>query len=603
MKIVALASEPFNEIISYLDTHEWIALWICGDLRMNWRLGKGKAVRKMEVVWSQTKQGRWPFQAIELDGLESFSFCRYENGPLLTLSSLYLALLNRNLKKLELKCGSSLDAFSELMMTSYNHFPHLEVLSLSGFTASSQFEMLSGCIPSNLKELKIHGNQVSYGTLSLSSLPKSLTKMDCNLDELKVTPESDCRFPESLKTLTLNKLSIEALHLLPLDIEHLKIARVGRGLEVMTIEDWKAVGRLTKLEFLYLGYFGFLEVKFAETLPRSLKTLTFSGIFPMNEALCIDMLRALPPSLTHLRGPMREVTKMIAQNLPRTLQELGLDSEYVSLLSVASLPDSLTQLSVRGLAEEFEQLKHLPASLRSITLYANHLPKKLLSLLPRCQIQSFHLIGDIELSREFIEMFPRSLTTLDMPHGKPQEEIFGALPPSLTKLSLGPSSLSWKPSSSSSQLLPRTLTHLSVQFLVENGSEDPEKEWISGLPSSLTYLRILLQSLPPSAFESFGKLSNLESLQVEVQSEQREGWAKLFTFSSLPRRLTHLKIRERYLKLHGHSDCGIDSKTFKGAPPSLTELCIPKSKVTAKDLYVFPYLRSCTFSNATFPED
>jgi hypothetical protein len=492
------------------------------------------------------------------------------------------------------------------MMTSYNHFPHLEVLSLSGFSASSQFEMLSGCIPSNLKELKIHGNQVSYGTLSLSSLPKSLTKMDCNLDELKITPESDCRFPESLKTLILNKLFFEALHLLPPDIEHLKITRLGRGVESLSIEDWKAISRLTKLESLYLGYYGRFGVKSAEMLPRSLKSLIFSGSIGIkNEALCIDILRALPPSLTQLNGiwPKREVTQMIAQNLPRNLRELGLDYwTHVVPLGVASLPDSITRLDIYATVEEYEHLTSLPASLTALKV--NQLPERLFGLLP-AHLQSLHvdgLQGLLKISSEMIEKLPRGLKTWEVPYGEMRDEESDcrALPPSLTKLLWSPSS-SWG-APHNAQHLPRTLKHLNMN-LPRSQLDEPHCDWatwILGLPSSLTKLEFSPQYLLPSAFEAFGTLPNLEVLEVVVWREQKEGWAKEFLFSTLPRQLTYLKLVDMGTHFNSTQDCGITYRNLKGSPPSLTVLSIPRCKVTGGDLASFSNLWSCTFTNGMY---
>ena len=69
MSFLELALEPFSEIVSYLDTHEWITLWICGDTRINWRLGKGKAVRKMTILWEEARSYPWPSLIAALDGL------------------------------------------------------------------------------------------------------------------------------------------------------------------------------------------------------------------------------------------------------------------------------------------------------------------------------------------------------------------------------------------------------------------------------------------------------------------------------------------------------------------------------------------------------
>jgi hypothetical protein len=478
------------------------------------------------------------------------------------------------------------------------------VLSLSGFTASSQFEMLSGCIPSNLKELKIHGNQVSYGTLSLSSLPKSLTKMDCNLDELKVTPESDCRFPESLKTLILYTMSKDALHLLPPDIEHVQIARMDRRVAWMTIEDWRAISRLTKLKSLYLGYYGHFDVKSAEMIPRSLEALILAGTLGISsEEESVEILRALPHSLTQLYGvwPMGYLTPVMARNLPTSLREMGMNyRQGVVPLAVASLPNSLTRLDVYGAARDYEQIKSFPANLSD--LMVDQLPERVLHLLPD-NLQTLKIVKDeFWLFSELVEMLPRGLKTLEIPDADPKDEmevILRALPPSLTHLVLG-SSLFITMSSSSSQLLPRTIKSISLHFEMNVATEeglDGLAEWILGLPSSLSLLEFLPQTLSPSAFQSFGKLANLKSLSLEMCKKQEEGWAKEFKFTHLPRQLTHLRLADATVSFKDSAHSGINNLSFKGAPPSLIELSIPKSEITHGYLSAFPNIQSFTFSD------
>ena len=70
---------------------------------MHWRLGKGKAIRKMELKWSRFSVCPWPSQVCELAGLESFSLLYARKTLDRELLALHLSTISRNLKKLELE--------------------------------------------------------------------------------------------------------------------------------------------------------------------------------------------------------------------------------------------------------------------------------------------------------------------------------------------------------------------------------------------------------------------------------------------------------------------------------------------------------------------
>jgi hypothetical protein len=101
--ILDLAPEAFTELISYLPTADWISLWLCGDRRLQWKLGKGKAVREMVLNCSDDSTFLWPSQINHLDGLHSFSFKSAFSFPADAFSALHLSTLSSNLMKLILE--------------------------------------------------------------------------------------------------------------------------------------------------------------------------------------------------------------------------------------------------------------------------------------------------------------------------------------------------------------------------------------------------------------------------------------------------------------------------------------------------------------------
>jgi hypothetical protein len=124
-----LAAEPFSGVISLLDTHEWTALWLSGDSKMQWKLGKGRAVKEMTLNWSRFSPCRWPSQIAHLDGLESFTLSRYSCITSRPLPDHHLSTLSQNLRKMSLVFGGPLEALDALFRPL--KLPNLHTLELS----------------------------------------------------------------------------------------------------------------------------------------------------------------------------------------------------------------------------------------------------------------------------------------------------------------------------------------------------------------------------------------------------------------------------------------------------------------------------------------
>jgi hypothetical protein len=190
-----LAPEQFGEVASYLNTQECTALWLCGDVRVQWRLSKGKAMRKMVLRWRFNSKCLWPSQIIEFDGLEAFSFIQRNVGSEKRLTGHHLSTLSRDLKKLELDCDQGMEALNELYELNKSHFRDLEKLSFRRSTKN-----LVECHLPRTKDLSISLPQLD-SSLPLSILPSNLTRLYCLAGVMEI---GKSKFPPGLTSLELH---------------------------------------------------------------------------------------------------------------------------------------------------------------------------------------------------------------------------------------------------------------------------------------------------------------------------------------------------------------------------------------------------------------
>jgi hypothetical protein len=606
-RILDLASEPFNEVISYLDTLEWTALWICGDLRLNYMLGKGRAVRKMEIEWSTFSRRPWPSQVIELAGLESFSLSCVLSRFLVPLSGLQLSTLSRNLKKLKLDCASSLGVLDDFHSTHPGHFQHLQTLRLK---FCSDIGTIQSDFPATLTDLGLSNTYGASCILPLSLLPPNLTRLF--LKDVNFKAAGDSRFPETLKTL---ELEVEALfgwqilfHLVSPGIEKISV-RVLQSLNTpFSEEDWNALSKLGgggSLKFLEFPVWGPLNVDQVRRIPRSVEVLKLSQVFLNTKEWCIEMLQsgALSPKLKTLHGiwPLMPIPIDVAQNLPKTLQRVG--NHAIAPESISHLPDSMVDIKV-GFIGDFpndvrcpENLQHL--NLPSITL-------SMIKILPN-GLQSLKIhTSRAEFTIEMIEILPRNLTELTAPWTQPKatnvELLFKALPSALKYLDIssytkeGPARskpVSAPATTHSSLSLPRGLEYLKIETL--DFLESDMGEWINGLPSNLTIFRFGIKDLQIGALSFLSHLTALNQLSVTAKNFPNGGWAQFLDFGALPRKLTDLRFRtdpavDPATTTVGrpipHTCSGITDETLRGAPPRLRTLNLPGSPLLTQECLI-----------------
>jgi hypothetical protein len=168
------------------------------------------------------------------------------------------------------------------------------------------------------------------------------------------------------------------------------------------------------------------------------------------------------------------------------------------------------------------------------------------------------------------------------------EEVFKALPPKLTNLEAFPNPIQLmainhpRTPYHSSLHLPRVIQLLELGYL--DFSESKLTEWIGGLPTRLTTLKLCISHLQIGSFTEFGKLQMLTTLEVNVMNSPDGGWSAYLDFSSLRRNLTTLVVNDMS---EDFDECDIHNDTFKGAPRYLNDLKIPNTPFLTKERLVY----------------
>jgi hypothetical protein len=577
--LLDLAAEPFSDVISLLDTIALVKLWLCGNVRLQWRLGKGKAVREMSLDWRNVSEYVWPPLIIELAGLTSFSLSCGFSKPVSFLLGHHLSTLSRNLKKLFLQIDSSLQAFQELHSTIPDHFHCLETLHLSSMSVSNRIEIK---IPATVTDLSLSSNR-ALGTFPLSCLPPNLIKLRASVQELEI---GDFRFPSTLTSIQLffsrNPNWTRVFHLVPSTIKILMVSCRAPNSGRMKLDDWIAISAFNDLECL--GFNHSYGVEEALLLPRGLKQLSVTNPQPFGatDEWCIELLKALPQNLELLEGLWPPViTPAIAKNIPRAVKTtLGAS---IAPQAVSFLPNSIIDVEVTQKAG-IELILSFPSNLHRLRL--PELPRTLAEKLPNglksLQLEGKHAV----LSAETVEILPRGLTNLTLSlANNPMSDIDGvleALPPALTEFSAFPPVHEWDPvivavptSSKSSQFIPRCMAELGIGCL--DFSESSMAKWILGLPTNLYYLRLRVKYLQNDAFSTIGQLYALTDLEISALNTPEVGWARFLQFDTLPQKWSSFILEDLSEEFKESNGSDIADNSLRGAPQTLQHLSLPRS--------------------------
>ena len=225
---------------------------------------------------------------------------------------------------------------------------------------------------------------------------------------------------------------------------------------------------------------------------------------------------------------------------------------------------------------------------------------RLIMMLPT-HLQSLAIAqATIRMNRQITEYLPRSLTYFESQADDNDiveiDQVFKALPRTLITLfavtyeicsELGPELTKPIPTPSDSSLhLPRCMERLEIGCL--DFSESNIEDWILGLPTTLTSLRICVNRLQGKFLTPLRNFGALKELSLSVWNSPECGWAQSPDCKALPRTLTSLRIFDSSPNFKA-SD--ITNDCFMGAPFSLTQLRIPNSPLlTSRFLSYLPNL-------------
>jgi hypothetical protein len=561
---IDLASEPFNEIISNLNTRDCTALWLSGDSKMQWKLSIGKAIREINIEWTRSSRCLWPSHLVLLAGLESFRLNCSRKLPTRHSNADFLATLPRNLKELVLNFGSSAIAFQTHLTSSGSHFIHLETLYL---TIGSDLKELELEIPRTVTNLTITSKRRSKIVLPLSSLPSGLIHLTCQLNMLEI---GTLRFPTSIKTLDLS----------------------------MSLGDWTFIAAMKGLKQLFILGLEDLEVSAVQLLPRSIERLRLEfQMWEVDESWWVEILKAMPSNLKQISGfpSFHHMTAPIAKILPRTLDTIT--SAIISPDAISHLPQKIQTLNL-GSIVGLGNISAFPATIQTLRLpmLSTELADKLPPLLQALWLYNHeHGLG---ITHRLVDRLPRNLTSLSavLREDSNLALLFNALPPKISFLSLRTCSVEGEfetiqTPSNSSLHLPTSLATIDLGFL-DFLSDVSMEEWVLGLPTTLRDLKLHVKHLQKGGITSLSRLTNLNSLSLTVLNSPKGGWAGHLDLGSLPRKMVELSFYDQEMEIDDDDDdvsrTDITNESFVGAPLSIRSLRLPNSPLLTKDLLIHP---------------
>jgi hypothetical protein len=464
-RIYDLAPEPLTEVIRFLYTLDWIALWLTGDKALQWKLSKGRAVRKMEIKWDVSSPGLWPSLIGRLDGLESFTFSSLIGAPVHLLTAQCISTLSRNLQYLSLDGDYAVGVLSELQKSKPNHFENLKGLHLR---KCSDFRPLKFDIPRTVTDLSFTNADPPFRLFA--GLPSLRTLDICIKDAF--TPEEAQMIPRSVEEINLDKRlvgteewCIKMLKALPPNLRSLS----GIWSDVITPTLAQCMPRTLE------------SVMAARVMPEAIKYLPENVTdFRISSTGDLQSISAFPAKLRSLTVP--KLPHSLVEKLPEQLTDLTIDDETTLNEEIArKLPRHLTSLAsfaLNPLADIEATFAALPPSLTMLLASVTTFITSRIIPRPTPAISSQHL------SRNMKKLF---LGCLDFSEGAMAEWVLG-LPTCLEELHLVVNHLQKGSFASFGKL--SSLQRLSISTL-----NTPEGGWaahldLGSLPRELLVLKL-----------------------------------------------------------------------------------------------------------------
>ena len=539
-------------------------LWLCGNTRLNKRMGDERGVLHFEIY---SKFCAWPSLVCNFRHLESFRFI-----PMLSpLSSSFWQPESENyqdlsptLKSLDLTGLREPASFLRIVFRGELYFPNLTTLKSENMRCKLPGKHLEAWLKAMPSIERLTFYQLVLTELSPVSLPSRLKELKISVEHLDLS--AGVQFPESLESLdlTFNNYSEDNPWIwfsgLPVGLTELSLYEIG-------IEDYY-----------------YPPAKDIALLPHSLKSfcIEFDEQVPT-----VDFVQALPPNLTNLSLWIKvdiaptwweDNDYAVIKALPRTLQSIahapeptqesakyfppGLvcDSPWVAWDKTDRKHTAKTVTIASAPLDEVLRATKLPDSVTSIITYSSDYIN--LHMLPTSLTYLKLEIDERWTPIERFEHLPKSLRFLEISARGPHVAFpFERLPSHIDALTLCRASADLTVTIEDCGALPRNLRSLKLFHV---GFENPATAW-SLLPPRLEELVITDLALPLGCAEALPKM-DLEKLSLKF-SEDTSQQLSHHILKTLPLSLTSCVLWDKSPGIGSISAGSIDD-----LPPGLTLL-------------------------------
>lgn len=521
-----LPGEIICGITDLLTAQEIAFLWTTGDKRLAERLGNGGGVKNYYLLLDPLYVAGWPSIIRHFTRLETFA----AGSDIYTgYSPKWTPNWNDLSPTVHTIRISWTNDFESLLgaMREEGSIPNLRNLSVGNGSSDEMEEFLAKIAPKRHSLRSLELECADIGVLSLALLPPFLVKLNVSITSMDLT--SGCAFPATLEELSLSVIDYQDFFgLLPSGLQSLTFYTTNSEINLAP-EDFALLPRgLTEL-----------RVAIEEITEDHLKALPPALIeFDLGANLTesqFKLMKLLPPTVTASLS-LPEMTEESVSFFPRGLREA-----YNIALNPAVFAQLPPNLKFAGFAhdnppstdEEPIQWPQLPNSLTHVTgLLPSYFDHHTLPNLKRVEFHGIFTASQVEKLPWGLEYFA-SWALIE------GTEWIASLPPTLTELdtffddedALGEGVWpTW--SLENFQQLPPNLETLCIGPL-----DQFTGECLTLLPSKLTNLKILTESLDADNMEHLARLLNLRQLNVKVWDTFPTDCRALV--KNLPKRLMH----------------------------------------------------------------
>lgn len=575
-----LPSELLEAIVSSIEGVGIGRLWLCGDSRLNARLGAGGAVKSFRVHFDSLCPVQWPSLVRHFVHLEHFKTSFGRDATVMAWVPRY-SELNRSIRRLNLSFKSDFFGLQDAF-TGGHTFTCLEELtglapkSTSNAAAQEMISNFLALLPPCLTNLQFqHANYSSdfaysnyekmYWPVPTSYWPRNLRKLTLSL----ICSENE---PEPVLPLSLEELDLSiqdpnrydgrdhvreiyaAIALIP-NLRKLRILLYSLNMTSLTIEDIRRLPRsLNHLEM------DFLEFSFDADLMIALPPMLTELDTRVNRTIVdISLLELLPRSLTkfgNLPFPTVETLKVFPPNIA------SLDQLYMLPEIVAALPPGLRSAKFRPADGGHETTNLVWPKLPDTLTEVRNLSPGYLDQHPLpTNLQVFKLTtGD--LTDGHVKRFSSTkIASLSLKYcSYNTEHLFKHIPRYLTRLRLIGNPI-MRMDDTDCKNLPKHLVDLELNPVDFNCSHP-----LSYFPRGLKHLEMRTTSLEIGCIgEGRGFFPELVSLCFRIQ-EYPAGLAH-YLLTNLPRQLKQFTITAPAL-----IDFDLTDESLLSLPPGLLQL-------------------------------